>query len=211
MTVADSSSGRNLSVRPEGADAASVLTDAARAADPYLRPNTSIANRLARAAWLIAETFLFRPTVRPMHRWRALVLRLFGAHLGANCRIYPRARIWAPWNLRCEDLVAIADDAVIYNPAPVVLRSHAVVSQEAYLCGAGHDLRQPSFPMISAPITVGRYAWIGARATVQMGVSVGDGAVLALGGVATRNLEPWGIYGGVPARRIGTRPRLVSA
>jgi putative colanic acid biosynthesis acetyltransferase WcaF len=140
-----------------------------------------------------------------MHAWRCALLRLFGAHLGANCRIYPRARIWAPWNLVCEDLVAIADDAEIYNPATIILRSHSIVSQQAYLCGASHDYDDPAFPMIWAPITIGRYAWIGARAVVQMGLTVGDGAILALGAIATRDLEAWSVNAGAPARKIGGR------
>jgi putative colanic acid biosynthesis acetyltransferase WcaF len=173
--------------------------------DPFLRPSVSLRNRVARLAWTAVYTLLFRPSPRPMHAWRSALLRLFGAKLGANCHIYPRARIWAPWNLVCEDVVAIADDAEIYNPATVTLRSHSIVSQQAYLCGASHDYDDPAFPMVWMPITVGRYAWIGARATVQMGIGVGDGAILGLGSVATRDLQPWTVYGGVPARRIGER------
>jgi putative colanic acid biosynthesis acetyltransferase WcaF len=176
--------------------------------DPFLRPNTSTRNRLSRACWAITYVLLFRPSPRPLHAWRALLLRLFGAKLGADCHIYPRARIWAPWNLVCEDVVAIADDAEIYNPATVVLRSHCVVSQQAYLCGASHDYDDPAFPMVWMPITIGRYAWIAARAAVQPGVNVGEGAVLGLGAIATRDLEPWMIYAGIPARKIGQRKHL---
>ena len=109
--------------------------------------------------------------------------------------------------LVCDEAVAVAEGAEIYNPEMVHLGSHAIVSQNAYLCGATHDHNDPSFPLISAPIRIGAYAWICARATVQMGVSVGEGAVLGLGGVATKDLVPWSIYGGIPARRIGERRR----
>ena len=176
--------------------------------DPFLRPNTSLRNRLGRFAWGIAYLLLFRPSPRPFHAWRAFLLRCFGAKLGPDCHIYPRAKVWAPWNLFCEDAVAIADDAEIYNPAPVTLRSHCIVSQRAYLCGASHDYNDPAFPMVWMPITVGRYAWIGARAVVQMGVTVGDGAILGLGAIATCDLEPWTVYAGVPARKIKERVRL---
>jgi putative colanic acid biosynthesis acetyltransferase WcaF len=173
--------------------------------DPFLRPSATLANRVARLAWGAAYWLLFRPSPRPMHAWRSSLLRLFGAKLGADCHIYPRARIWAPWNLVCEDVVAIADDAEIYNAATIVLRSHSTVSQNAYLCGATHDCDDPAFPIISLPITIGRYGWIAARATVQAGVSVGEGAVLGLGAVATRNLDAWCVYGGIPANLIRKR------
>ena len=175
------------------------------APDPYLRPNTRLSVRLARALWHVAYVLLFRPTPRPMHAWRALILRAFGARLGPDCHIYAKARIWAPWNLHCEDAVAIADEAVVYNPAPVSMGSHAIVSEQAYLCGASHLYDDPAFPMVWRPIHIGAYAWICARACVQMGVRVGDGAILGLASVATRDLEPWSVYAGVPARRIKAR------
>jgi putative colanic acid biosynthesis acetyltransferase WcaF len=178
-------------------------------AGPYRRLNTSFFNRIGRAGWGLVWLCLFRPTPRPMHRWRASLLRLFGARLGRDCHIYAGARIWAPWNLVCGDGVAIADGAEIYNPAQVSLGDHAIVSQHAFLCGASHDYDDDAFPMTWAPIRIGSFAWIGARATVQMGVSVGEGAVLGLGAIATRSLEPWGVYAGIPARRIKSRRQRV--
>lgn len=176
-------------------------------ADPYLIASLPVGNRAARALWGVAHLLLVRFSPRPFHAWRALVLRAFGATLGSNCHIYPAARIWAPWNLTCEDAVGIADGVVVYNPAPIRLASHAVVSQDAYLCGATHDVDDPDFPMTSASITIGRYAWVCARAVVCAGVSVGEGAVLGLASVATRDLEAWTIYGGLPARAIRKRKR----
>ena len=181
------------------------MTPAAPAADPYLLPNLPVGNRAARALWGITHWLLVGWTPRPLHSWRVLVLRAFGATLGPNCHIYPRARIWAPWNLVCEDAVGIADGAVVYNPKTITIASHAVISQDAYLCGATHDLDDPAFPMVSSTITIGRYAWICARAVVCPGVVVGDGAVLGLAGVATSDLAPWTVYGGVPARILRQR------
>jgi putative colanic acid biosynthesis acetyltransferase WcaF len=175
------------------------------AKDPYLAPAFSFGNRLRRAIWGILYVCFFRSSPRPLHEWRSALLRLMGAKLGSNCHIYPKSRIWAPWNLICGEQATIADGAVIYNPEPVRLGSHAIVSQEAYLCGATHDYEDPAFPLIAFPISLGEYSWICARATVQSGVNVGDGAVLALGSIATKDLEPWTVYGGVPARKLKRR------
>lgn len=175
--------------------------------DPYLVPAFPVKSRLLRAAWGFVHSTLFRTSPRPFHRWRAFLLRCFGAKLGANVHIYPRASIWAPWNLVCDDQATIGDEAIVYNPEHIVLGSHAIVSQQAYLCGATHDYEDPGFPLIAFPISIGSYAWICARATVQPGVSVGEGAVLALGSVATRDLNPWTVYAGVPARKIKLRTR----
>ncbi|MBV8307011.1 MAG: hypothetical protein JO274_05990 [Gammaproteobacteria bacterium] len=103
--------------------------------------------------------------------------------------------------------MVIGNGAVVYNPARIQLGSHATVSQQAYLCGATHDMDDPAFPMIWAPISIGPYAWICARATVLPGVNVNEGAVLGLGAVSSKNLEAWQVYGGIPARRIRQRRR----
>jgi putative colanic acid biosynthesis acetyltransferase WcaF len=177
----------------------------AEGTDPYLVPAFPLTNRLLRAFWGFVYVVFFRTSPRPFHAWRAFLLRCFGARLGKNCHISGRARIWAPWNLTCGQLATIGDEAIVYNPAPITLGSHAIVSQQAYLCGATHDYEDPNFPLVAFPISIGPYAWICARATVQPGVSVGEGAVLALGAVATRDLESWTVYAGVPARRVKAR------
>ena len=176
-------------------------------ADPFLRPQTSLRNKLGRVAWAVVYLLLFRPSPRPLHAWRAFLLRCFGATVGPHVHVYPGAKIWAPWNLVCDEYSSIADEAVVYDVATVHLRSHAVVSQQAYLCTATHDFDDPSFPMVWKPITIGRHAWICARACVLPGVTVNDGAVLGLASVAARDLDEWSVHVGTPARRVRRRKR----
>ncbi len=181
------------------------------AADPYLRPAFSLGDRLRRQIWNICWALFYRTSPRPLHSWRAFLLRAFGAELGPNCHFYPRSKVWAPWNLMCADQVTAGDGAVIYNPAPVTFGSHTILSQEAYVCGATHDYDDPGFPLIAFAMSFGSYAWICARASVAPGVHVGEGAVLGLGSVATRNLESWTVYAGVPAVKVKERQRISSA
>lgn len=173
--------------------------------DPYSVAAFSRKNKLGRLAWSFVEILFFRPSPRPAHGWRRFLLRCFGARIGANTCIHSSVKIWAPWNLFCEDMVAIAPGAEIYNPAPVRLGSHAIVSQNAYICGASHDHHSVDFPLYSKEVVLGEYSWICSRAAVLPGVTVGNGAVLGLGSVASRDLEPGGVYVGIPARRVGTR------
>jgi putative colanic acid biosynthesis acetyltransferase WcaF len=173
--------------------------------DPYLRPSFPVSNRARRLAWSVCWFLLFRTSPRPFHSWRAFLLRCFGATLGPNCRFYPRSHVWAPWNLLCADSVSVGDEAEIYNPSPVSIGSHCIVSQQAYICGATHDYNDPAFPLISFPMSLGAYSWVCARASVSPGVNVGEGAILGLGAVATRDLEPWTVYAGVPAQAVKKR------
>jgi putative colanic acid biosynthesis acetyltransferase WcaF len=179
----------------------------ATAKDPFHRPSFPLSIRVRRTAWNLCWLFLYRPSLRPMHAWRAMLLRLFGASLGPNCHFYPAAKIWAPWNLTCADSASVGDGAELYNPAPLFLGSHAIVSQGAYVCGATHDFDDPAFPLLAYSMTVGDYAWLCARSVVSPGVNVADGAILGLASVATRDLEPWVVYAGVPAIRVKERKR----
>jgi putative colanic acid biosynthesis acetyltransferase WcaF len=175
------------------------------AADPYLRPAFSARNRARRLVWNICRALLYRPSPRPMHAWRAFLLRCFGARLGPGCCFYPASKVWAPWNLVCADAVTAADGAEIYNPAPVRLGSHAILSQDSFVCGATHDYDSPAFPLLAYAMDFGAYSWVCARASVAPGVNLGEGAVLGLGSVATRDLEPWTVYAGVPAVKVKDR------
>jgi putative colanic acid biosynthesis acetyltransferase WcaF len=85
--------------------------------------------------------------------------------------------------------------------------SHVILSQDCYLCGATHDYNDPAFPLIAYAMAIEPYAWICARASVAPGVRVGEGAVLGLGSIATRDLEPWTVYSGNPAQPIRQRTR----
>ena len=173
--------------------------------DAFARPAFSAANRARRALWNLCWLLLYRLSPRPFHGWRSLLLRLFGAQLGPHCHFYPGSRVWAPWNLRCADHVAAADGAEIYNPAPVELGSHVILSQGSYLCGATHDYNDPAFPLEAYRMRLGAHAWICSRASVAPGVQVAEGAVLGLGAVATRDLLPWTVYAGNPAVALKTR------
>ncbi|HVG27316.1 MAG TPA: hypothetical protein VM865_06905 [Acidobacteriaceae bacterium] len=180
---------------------------AAHGADAYTRPAFSASNRARRALWNLCWLLLFRPSPRPLHRWRAALLRLFGATLGPHCHFYPRSRVWAPWNLHCADHVAAADGVEIYNPSPLDLGSHVILSQDSYICGATHDYNDPAFPLLAFRMSLGPFAWICARASVAPGVRVGEGAVLGLGSVATSDLAPWTVYSGHPAQPLRPRTR----
>ena len=181
----------------------------ATAEDPYLRPAFSFQNKLRRLTWNICWLLFYRTSPRPFHAWRSLLLRAFGAKMGPNCHFYPASKIWAPWNLDCQDQVTAGDGAEIYNPAPMHFGSHAIVSQGAYLCGATHDFDDPAFPLLAFSMSIGSYAWICAHASVGPGVRVGEGAVLGLASVASRDLEPWTVYAGAPAVKVKDRKRFL--
>lgn len=164
-------------------------------------------NRIARLMWGVAWHTLYRFSPRILHGWRRLLLRCFGARIAARAYPYPGAKIWAPWNLTMEERSCIADDVDCYCVAPIRIGAHATVSQYSYLCSASHDFRDPSMPLIVAPIVIEARAWVAADVFVGPGVKVGEGSVVGARSTVMHDVEPWTIVVGSPARRIGTRTR----
>ena len=162
-------------------------------------------NRLARALWGVVQATLFRFSPRPLHRWRCLLLKAFGANITWKSRVYPGARIWAPWRLTMGDHATLADGVDCYNVGGVTIGPDTTVSQYAYLCGATHDESDPAFPLIPKPIAIGARAWIAADVFVAPGVTVGEGTVVGARSSVFKNLPPWTVCVGTPAAPVRER------
>ena len=132
-------------------------------------------------------------------------MKLFGADIGKQSFIYPTCKIWAPWLLVTENVVTIGPGVEIYNPGRLYIGHHAVLSQGAYICGATHDYNEFAFTYIKKEIIIDPYVWICARAIVLPGVNCKEGSVLGAGAVTSKNMEPWTVYAGNPAKAIKQR------
>ncbi len=182
------------------------ILDAAISGSRQGGPSFSRGHRLLRLVWTVAWTLLAAWTPAPLFRWRALLLRLFGAALCRNARVHGSARIWYPPHLIMEENTLIGRGAILYNIAPIRIGNSATVSQGAHLCTGTHVIDDPSFQLTAKPIVIGANAWIAAEAFVGPGVVVGEGAVLGARGVAFRDIPAWSVYAGNPARLLRRRP-----
>jgi acetyltransferase-like isoleucine patch superfamily enzyme len=90
---------------------------------------------------------------------------------------------------------------------PLRIGNNVNVSHYTLIQTLTHDAQSPDFVCLERPVTIGDHAWIGARALICPGVTIGEGAVVAAGAIVTRDVEPYAIVGGNPARVIGTRSR----
>lgn len=104
-----------------------------------------------------------------------------------------------------EEFSCLASDVDCYSVALVHLGPHATVSQYSYLCTASHDIADPGMKVVSAPIVVGKAAWIAAAAFLGPGVVIGEGAVVGARAVVFKNVEPWAVVVGNPSRVIKHR------
>ena len=176
--------------------------DTSRAACPS---SHSTANKVGRLLWAVVWTLLFRPSPAFLRGWRRFLLRCFGARLGRGVKVMPSTRVWAPWNLTMGDEACLSHDVDCYNVAPIEIGAHATVSQYAFLCAASHDISDPRMGLITAPIRIGPAAWVCAGAFVAMGVTVGEGAVVGARAVAVKDVAPWTVVAGNPARVLRKR------
>jgi putative colanic acid biosynthesis acetyltransferase WcaF len=165
----------------------------------------SYRNMFARVVWNACRFFLFRFSPTPLHGWRRLILRAFGAKVERGSHIYPTARIWAPWNLEVETGGCLAPSVVCYNVAPVIIGRNATVSQYSYLCTASHDYTRRSMPLVSKPIRIERDAWVAAAAFIGPGVTVHEGAVVGARSAVFKDVPAWTVVAGSPAVPIKKR------
>lgn len=173
--------------------------------EPY-KECLSLGNKLKRLAWNISALMLFRPFAGPLFgKWRNIVLECWGAKIGKGSKVNASAEIWAPWNLVIGDYTAIGSKAKCYNPGKIIIGSKAIISQGAYLCTASHDITNKDNPLITAPIHINSFAWVAADAFVGMGVTIGEGAVVGARAAVFKDVEPWTVVGGNPARLLKKR------
>ncbi|WPY96242.1 WcaF family extracellular polysaccharide biosynthesis acetyltransferase (plasmid) [Limimaricola variabilis] len=163
------------------------------------------APRVVEALWLAANSLLLSSWL-PGSGWRVRLLRIFGAQLGHGVVIKPGVRVKFPWRLRVGDHSWIGEDVWIDNLAEVCIGAHACLSQGAYLCTGSHDWGRESFDLITRPIAVADHAWVGARAVLAPGATLGTGAVLGMGSLGKGDMTSWTIHVGHPAGSRRARP-----
>ncbi len=159
-----------------------------------------------RLLWTVTWSLLAKPLPRSIGSgWKRCLLRLFGAQIDKTAVVYSSAKIYYPSNLIMEKYSCIASDVDCYNVAPIRIGANATVSQGAFLCTASHDITDPHNRLITAPIIIENQAWIAAAAFVGMGVTIGEGAVIGARAAVFKDVEPWTIVGGNPAKFIKKR------
>lgn len=138
-------------------------------------------------------------------RVKTLLLKLFGAQLGDGVVIKPSVNIKYPWLLTLGHDVWIGERVWIDNLVPVVIGDNVCISQGAFLLTGNHDYTKKSFDLITRGIRLEDGVWIGARSVVCPGVVCHSHSVLAVGSVATSDMEGYRIYRGNPATVVRER------
>jgi putative colanic acid biosynthesis acetyltransferase WcaF len=162
--------------------------------------------QIARLIWNIVWTIFVRPIPRSfLNGWKIFLLRCFGAKIHKTAKVYSGAKIYAPWNLEMGAYSCIATNVDCYCADKIIIGAHTVISQKVSLYTASHDINSVDFRWFSAPIVIENQVWIAAESFIMMGVTIGEGAVVGARAAVFKDVEPWTVVGGNPAKFIKSR------
>ena len=149
--------------------------------------------------------FLHLTTLIPSHAIRNFIWRSFGLNLGNGSTLHTGVRVFDPRGISVGEGTIIGYGTFIDGRDKVKIGNHTDIASEVMIYSSEHDLSSPEFAAITSPVNIGDYVFIGPRAIILAGVTIGDGAVVAAGAVVTKDVAPYTIVGGVPAKEIGER------
>ncbi|TFZ03106.1 putative colanic acid biosynthesis acetyltransferase [Ramlibacter henchirensis] len=151
--------------------------------------------------WLLAASW----TPPQANLWRVWLLRLFGARISWQAKIYSSVQIWYPPNLEMAAYSCLGPRVNCYSMDRIAIGARSVVSQGVHLCGGSHDIEDHGFRLVTRPIVIGSDVWIAAEAFVGPGSHVNDGAVLGARTVLCGTAESHSVYVGNPAKKVRER------
>ena len=169
--------------------------------------------KLVQRIWEAARVVLCYTTPFFMRKWRRCVTAIFAricggknihnyASLARNCRID------YPWNVSIGEMSSIGSGAWVYALARITIGKNVCIGEDVRLITGSHDVTSPYFDLVTKQIIINDNVWVATGAIVLPGVTIGEGAVVGAGAVVTKDVEPWTVVGGNPARFIKKRELL---
>jgi len=149
--------------------------------------------------WYFTNMFIFKTMIPIPTKIKLSILKIFGAKVGYGIVIKPNVNIKYPWFLEIGNNVWIGENVWIDNLANVKVGSDVCISQDAYLLTGSHNYKKKNFDLILGEIILEDGVWIGAKSVVCPSVICKSHSVLAVGSIATSNLDKFSIYQGNPA------------
>ena len=163
--------------------------------------------KLFRKGW--QRYMLYQVGLIPSHHVRRFVYRALGAEIGKNVVFHFKTEIRGIHRLKVGAGTIIGDNALMFAQYGLTVGENVNISSNVCIYSGAHDHRDPYFRPTARtlrPITIGDRAWIGSNAIILNGVNIGEGAVCCAGCVVTKDVEPFAVVAGIPARKIGERP-----
>jgi acetyltransferase-like isoleucine patch superfamily enzyme len=172
--------------------------------------STKVMKRLAFQNYFFVENtfWLFCSILPPF--LRAIIFKLVFGSFGSRTIVDYGCYVRYPWK------VSLGHDSILNRgcrvyasfavaDAYVIIGNHVAFGPDVIICGAGHDYSDIALPDTAKTVTIEDHAWIGCRAIILPGVTVGKGSVVGAGSVVTKDVAPWTVVAGNPAVEIKRR------
>ena len=167
--------------------------------------------KLLQHFWEVIRVVLCYSTPFFMRRWRSCVTSIFahiykgGAKIHTWASLARNCRVDYPWNVAIGELSSIGNGTWVYALDKIIVGKNVCIAEDVRLLTGSHDVTSPHFDLVTKPITIGDNVWVATGAIVLPGVMIGEGAIVAAGAVVTKDVEPWTVVGGNPAKFIKKR------
>lgn len=164
--------------------------------------------KLFRFGW--SRYMVYQVGLIPSCHLRRLIYRCIGASIGKNSVFHFKTEIRAPYNLEMECGCIIGDNAILDARNGLTFGRNVNLSSNVSIYTEQHDHRDPLFRCSNngnKSVTIGDRVWIGSNVIVLPGVNIGEGAVCCAGCVVTKDVEPYSVVAGIPAKKVNDRPR----
>lgn len=164
--------------------------------------------KLKNFVWCIVNNTIFR--FSPSHfsifrKYRVWLTRLFGSRIDYSCNLHPTCKIEYPWNVSMGHISSLGERCWVYAMNKIDIGEKTCIGKDVQLLTGSHDVSSPIFQLVTRPITIGSAVWIATRATILPGVTIGEGAVVGATASVYKDVEPWTVVGGNPAKVLKNR------
>ena len=172
--------------------------------EPYIN-RLSRRNKVGRLIWMLVYVFMFRPSPRVLYGWRRFLLKCFRAKIDPTALVFPDVKIWAPWNLEMRARSVMGEQVNCYNVGMICFEEDTSAAGFNVLCTASHDIHSEARELTVAPIQIRRGSWLFFNSFIGPGVEIGEGAIVAAAAAVFKNVEPYSVVGGNPAKHLKWR------
>lgn len=130
--------------------------------------------------------------------------------VGSGTRLHSGVVLWGPGSIEIGSCCEVGFDSVIYSQQEVHIGSNCLFAAGCYIIDSNHGIERGELirnqkSTVKGPVVIGDDVWLGAHVVVTSGVTIGDGAVIGAGAVVNRDIPPYAIAVGVPAKVVGYR------
>ena len=152
--------------------------------------------------------YLLQTSIFPSHHIRNLIYqKICAMNIAPKAIIYYGAEIREPYNISIGTGSIIGDKAILDGRNKIIIGENVNLSSNVQIWTEQHDHRDPEFRCSpnKQPVIIKDRVWIGPNSIILHSVTIGEGAVIAAGSIVTKNVEPYTIVAGIPAKKINNR------